>query len=73
MVGPDPARSLQTEQILVSEHAAICARLGELEQRVRRHERVERRVRRLRRVAARLDARIRLIRELRDTAPVARV
>jgi hypothetical protein len=59
----DPARSHQTEQVLVSEHAEICAWLGELEGR--NHERVERRVRRLRRVAARLDVRIRLIRDLR--------
>jgi hypothetical protein len=62
----DPVRSRLVEQALVAERAEISAWLDELDRRERSAERVEKRVRRLRRVAARLDSRIRLIRDLRS-------
>lgn len=63
---PDSDRSRLVEEALLSELREVSAWLGELEHRARTSERVERRLRRVRRLSARLDARIRLIRELRD-------
>jgi hypothetical protein len=63
--GASATRSQLTEQALVSELEEISAWLGDLERRAANAEPVEKRVRRLRRVAARLDTRIRLIRDLR--------
>ncbi|NTV42828.1 MAG: AAA family ATPase, partial [Syntrophobacteraceae bacterium] len=55
----------EAREILVSELAEISAWLDDLDRRARSKEPVEKRVRRLRRVAARLDSRIRLIRDQR--------
>jgi hypothetical protein len=61
-VSADPAQT--TEQVLVEEREAVIARLAELEGRVPLEERVYERVLRLRRIAAKLENRIRLIRDL---------
>ena len=66
----DPVRSKLVEQALLDELQQVSSWLGELERRARAQERVERRLRRLRRISARLDARIRLIRELRGEVQI---
>jgi hypothetical protein len=70
--GAPSTRSQLAEQTLVSELEEISAWLGDLERRAHSTEPVGRRVRRLRRVAARLDTRIRLIRDLRQSGRAGR-
>jgi hypothetical protein len=69
-LGLDPDRSKRIEQALLSELYEVSAWLGDLERRARSMEPVERRMRRLRKLSARLDAQIRLIRELREQGQV---
>jgi hypothetical protein len=66
----DPVRSRLVEKALLDELHEVSSWLGELERRARAQERVERRLRRLRRISARLDAQIRLIRELRGEVQI---
>jgi hypothetical protein len=67
---PDAVRSRIVEQALLDELHEVSSWLGDLERRGRAQERVERRMRRLRRLSARIDAQIRLLRELRGEVQV---
>lgn len=64
-MGLDLDRAERIERALLGELDEVYLWLADLEERARARERVERRVRRLRKLSARLDAHIRLIRDLR--------